>query len=98
MQKFEFIYPMIIGAPEHHGVYLLYLDDTLIYIGRAAGTDVTIKSRLSSHFSGEEGNCTASATHYGWEISNSPILLERELLQTYQNRFGSLPACNDRIG
>ena len=83
------------AAPEKHGVYALYEDGVLIYIGRAAGENVTIRSRLKSHHGGDEGPCTQAATHYRREGNSRSVAKERELIDEYFNRFGRLPRCND---
>ena len=44
------------AAPASHGVYVLYDSTGIIYIGRAAGDGVTIRSRLQSHLHGNEAS------------------------------------------
>ncbi len=84
------------SAPKSHGVYILYEGDRLIYIGRAAGKDVTINSRLNSHASGSEGACTKAFTHYRREKTENAEARETELLEEYkQANNGQRPACND---
>ena len=82
-------------APAEHGVYQLYEDEATTYIGRAAGDGVTIRSRLQSHFRGDEGSCTQAATDYKREVSSKPISRERELIDEYERGHGGLPRCND---
>ena len=87
------------NAPKSHGVYTLYEGKRLIYIGRAAGKDVTINSRLNSHASGNEGACTKAFTSYRREESANAEAREKELLEEYQQaNNGQLPACNERVG
>ena len=83
-------------APNVHGVYALYDGDVTTYIGRAAGTGVTIRSRLQSHYSGAEGNCTKAATAYRREETENATAREKELLDEYYARHGRYPRCNDR--
>ena len=84
-------------APKEHGVYALYKNGEVIYYGRAAGRGVTIASRLTDHKSGREGPCTASADTYAREVTTSPVTRERQLLQAHLDRYGHLPACNNRM-
>jgi len=84
---------MVGGAPADPGVYALWENDELIYYGHARGESVTIQSCLREHLA--RGNaCTASATHYGWEISANPPLREAELLREFQRTHKRLPRCN----
>ena len=83
-------------APAQHGVYQLEEGSEITYIGRASGDGVTIRSRLQSHYRGDEGPCTKAATHYQREVTNRPIAREKELLDEYVRQHGRLPACNDR--
>ena len=95
-KKYKFTKENVDNAPDEHGVYILYDNSTLIYIGRAAGEGVTIRSRLQSHKSGNEGACTTNASHYKREITSSPIGREKELVQEYKDSHnGELPRCND---
>ena len=84
------------SAPTSHGVYALYDSTTLIYIGRASGDSVTIRTRLQSHHRGDEGPCTKGASHYKREVTSTPIAREKELLDEYRRAYGKLPRCNDK--
>ena len=92
---FSFTENNVNRAPAEHGVYQLYKDGVTIYIGRAAGEGVTIRSRLQSHFRGDEGSCTKAATDYKREVTSKPVSRERELIDEYENKYGKLPRCND---
>lgn len=90
-------------APAKHGVYELYDKDNgnyeLIYIGKASGKGVTIRSRLQSHLRGDEGPCTKTATHYRRKemMAAAAILWEEVALQEYEEAHKRLPRCNDRL-
>jgi hypothetical protein len=83
-------------APDTHGVYALGIANELLYYGRAMGDGVTIKSRLQSHFRGDEGPCTQSAQYFKFEITEHAVQRESELLEAYRRQFGRLPQCNER--
>jgi hypothetical protein len=91
---FEFTSLMIALAPEERGVYALWQDGELIYVGTALGRNLTLRSRLIDHFSGLEGPCTQRATHYGWEACSRPGDRELELLEEYRSEFRRFPRCN----
>ncbi len=93
-QLFPFTARLVAGAPEEAGVYALWQDGEIIYIGHAQGRDVTIRSQLVDHFTGTLSPCTRRATHYSWEISLQPARREDELLREYQLRNARLPRCN----
>ncbi len=85
-------------APDEAGVYALYNNAVLIYVGRAQGGSVTIRSRLQDHYAGRDGECTQGATTYARETTTRPVARERELLEEYERQHGRLPRCNSRIG
>lgn len=80
------------NSPSKPGVYALYRDRKLTYIGKAS---YPIRSRLQDHYAGRDGQCTMASTQYKREISSNPATRERELLQEYLQQYGSLPLCND---
>ena len=83
-------------APEEAGVYALYREDSLIYIGRAEGglSMTTIRARLKNHQAGRFGPLTKAATHFRCEVRCDPVARERELLREYERLHGQLPCCN----
>ena len=86
---------MVAGAPSDPGAYALWENDELIYYGHARGESATIQSCLQQHMLG--GNdCTARATHYGWEVSSNPPQREAELLREFQRAHQRVPRCNSR--
>lgn len=78
------------GAPEQAGVYALWQDDEMIYLGRA----VSIRQRLVDHLQRSDSPCTNEATHYTWELALRPETREAELLEQFRQRHGRLPRCN----
>lgn len=97
-EKYAFTDRNIGYAPASAGVYALFDNGAVIYIGRAQGGSVTIRSRLRDHKGGREGSCTRFATHYWREATSSSVKREKELLEQYKKGRGRLPRCNDRIG
>ena len=84
----------IAETPAAPGVYLLYRQHRLIYIGHApAGT--TIRARLERHLRGEAGACTQAATEFDYETSAYADWLYRHYLAVYLDATGGLlPDCN----
>jgi len=81
-------------APEQAGVYALYENNTLIYIGCAIDGDTTILDRLRAHKAGDKGPCTKWFTHFRCEITDAEVSRQRELLEEFNKRYGGLPRCN----
>jgi len=83
------------NSPDQQGVYALYLDGLVIYYGRAT---VSIRSRLQSHYRGDEGSCTKQATSCRGEVCSNPVAREAQLLEEHKRLYGRLPRCNERVG
>jgi excinuclease UvrABC nuclease subunit len=79
-------------SPAQSGVYALYRNKTLTYIGKASNS---VRSRLQDHYAGRDGQCTKSSTEYKRELTSSPATREKQLLQEYVQQNGKLPLCND---
>jgi excinuclease UvrABC nuclease subunit len=94
--RFPFSARLIGGAPEEPGVFALWEDGEIIYIGHAQGRGTTIRSRLVDHFTGMVSPCTRRASHYSWEISATPATREAELLSEFLSANTRLPRCNAR--
>ncbi len=93
---YPFTAVLIGAAPDQAGVYGLWENAGLIYIGRAGGRRSTLRAHLIAHFSGEHGPWTRRATHYRWELALNPRERELELLREYEESFQRLPRCNQR--
>ena len=77
-------------APRKRGVYALYDDRTLIFLGKASGKADTIRSRLRSHL----GASPKGATRYKREPSAEPEARLETLLEEYSAAHGKLPRGN----
>ena len=98
VKKYPFTQKNVDNAPDKSGVYALYDQNEVIYIGRARGEGVTIRSRLKDHKSGKEGTCTKGASHYKRQATVFPLTRETALLVEYKKVHGKLPRCNERAG
>jgi hypothetical protein len=88
---YRFTNVIVQGAPNNAGLYALWQDGDLIYVGRA----VSIRERLLEHLQGRGCPCAEQATHYSWELALRPATREVELLETFKQRHGRLPRCNE---
>jgi hypothetical protein len=69
-RKWAFKASMIEDAPDTPGVYALWVNDALLYIGHANGGEDSLRSRLLAHFARASGRL--APTHYSWEICSNP--------------------------
>lgn len=92
--KYKLTRAMVADAPDHQGLYALWENDELIYVGRASAA-ATIRERLAAHFNRLHCPCTEKATHYSWELSLQPATREFEVLQEFLAQHGRMPRCNE---
>ena len=91
--NYKFVRSLVAGAPEGSGIYALWEDGEMIYIGHANG--MTIRQALLRHLEKGHCPCTARATHYSWELSLRPATRELEVLRDFEARHQRLPRCNE---
>ena len=93
MKRYPFTRPIIEYAPyAEGGVYVLWQDDEVIYIGRT-GRSTNIRACLLEHLDGTRGGCTSTATHYSWEITIWDSARETELLALFSREHRRDPRC-----
>lgn len=92
--KYKLSRAMVEAAPDEQGLYALWEDDELIYLGRASASG-NIRERLIEHLSRRLCPCAEKATHYSWELSLRPATREVEILEQFLAEFGRLPRCNE---
>ncbi len=92
--RYAFIDANLKRAPDEPGVYALYRDERLIYVGAALGGTDTIRFRLKNHQESREGSCTQEATHYRYQITSNGKLRARDILDQYFRETGRQPRCN----
>ena len=77
-------------SPRKRGVYALYENRTLIFLGQAAGHDDTIRTRLRAHLR----SAGKTKTRYKREPTRSPAARLKELVDEYVKAHDRLPALN----
>ena len=87
---YRFTPAIVQGAPDTSGVYALWQDGEMIYLGRAESLRVQLLAHLQ-----QRAPCTRDATHYSWELSLRAEAREAELLEQFRQRHGRLPRCNN---
>lgn len=82
-------------SPAAPGVYLLYQNGRLLYIGLAVNGS-SIREELASHQRGAHGERTRDATAFVYELARDPRALHRRYLSAHRARHGGrLPPGND---
>ena len=84
------------SLPEQSGVFTLYEEGQMIFIGRADGSGHTLRSVVLDHKEGRNGACTQQFDHYTREATTNVALRYRELLQRHARKYHRFPKCNDR--
>jgi hypothetical protein len=97
-RKWPFLGYTIESAPLDAGVYGLWQEGELIYIGASDGTTSSLRSRLLEHFAelGKAG--TPSPDHYSWELSDNPHARQQEVLRQFVDKYGQMPKFNPNTG
>ena len=82
------------SLPEAAGVFTLYEDGRLIFIGYADGGSHTLKSQILDHKEGREAARTQLFDHYTREITPNVVLRYRELMVQYARKYHRWPEGN----
>ena len=82
------------SLPEAPGVFTLYEDGRLIFIGYADGGSQTIKSQIMDHREGHEDARTQLFDRYTREVTNNVVLCYRELMVQYVRKYHRWPEGN----
>lgn len=77
-------------APRKRGVYALYANKTLVFLGHATGKEDTIRSRLRAHLAATP----QTITQYKREPTATPETRLKGLLKEYFAAHGRLPQLN----
>ena len=82
-KKWLFIAALVFISPETPGVFELWEDDELIYVGTTRRPHESIRASLIRHFR-KEGGGDHPPTHFSWEVSYQPASRKRELLVEFE--------------
>src|SRR5262245_12578904 len=78
------------NAPEEPGIYCLFQDRDLVYIGRTAPRTTLREELVRALQMGDE----IQATHFTYELSKSPKTRANEELRSFYETWGRLPLYN----
>lgn len=82
-KKWLFIAALVFISPETPGVFELWDDEELIYVGSTRRPHESLRACLIRHYK-KEGRSDHAPTHFSWEVSYRPANRKHELLVEFQ--------------
>lgn len=92
--RYKFTRENLARAPQKTGVYQLYDQGQVIYIGKASGSTATIRSRLQGHYRDDITSKLQEVSHYTRLVVSDPDVTAREMLATYRMVHSQFPTWN----
>ena len=94
-RRYPFTVEGVNQAPDLSGIYILFHEDTVIYMGSASGGRDSLLASLRAHRRGDVDDATLQATHFAREAHGQPEARLAALLNHYQAAHGgNLPPAN----
>ena len=95
-QSLPFTEPLIDAAPDTTGVFALWQDGGVIYLGKASANGATIRKALGAQMEARQSNhITCKTLRVSWEVAENPDRRHDELLQEFEAAHHCLPLWND---
>jgi hypothetical protein len=91
--KVPFSQLMISVMPAQPGVYALWGQDEIIYLGTTE-PDVTLRDELARHYQGDYPMQISGIRAFQLEVTNSPDQRLHDLLSEHEKKHGQLPLFN----
>jgi hypothetical protein len=82
-KRWLFIASLVFISPETPGIFELWDDEELVYVGSTGRPDESIRNCLIRYLS-TEGAGDHPPTHFSWEVSYRPTNRRHELLVEFQ--------------
>ena len=89
----RFVEEDVKSVPEESGIFSLFQESDLVYIGRTAPR-TNLKSELEHALSVAKADENMEATHFTFEVTKSPKTRAAEELRSYFETWGRLPQYN----
>lgn len=86
--RWFFAAALVLAAPETPGVFELWDNDEMVYVGATRGPRESLRRALAREMELHD------ATHFSWEITWRPAVRERELLDEYLAQHARPPRFN----
>jgi len=95
-QSLPFTESLVDAAPNTTGVFALWQDGGVIYLGKASAGAATIRTALSAQLHARRSNLiTINAMRVSWEVVDDPDRRHSELLHEFEAAHRCLPLWND---
>jgi hypothetical protein len=98
LQSLPFTESLIEAAPATTGVFALWQNGGVIYLGKASAGAATIRSALSAQFAARKWSGRTEelrGTRCSWEVSEDADGRHSELLREFEHAHRCLPLWND---
>jgi hypothetical protein len=92
-KKWLFVAALVFISPETPGVFELWDEEELVYVGSTRRPDESIRACLIQRFNKEDGS-DHPPTHFSWEVSYRPANRRHELLDEFQSLNKRRPRFN----
>ena len=93
-QSLPFTEPLIEAAPDTTGVFALWQNGGVIYLGKASGGAATIRKALSAQFAARKWSGIV-AMRCSWEVADDADRRHTELLREFEAAHHCAPLWND---
>jgi hypothetical protein len=97
-QSLPFTESLIEAAPDTIGVFALWQNGGVIYLGKASAGSATIRKALGEQFSARKWSDSAvdlRAMRCSWEVADDPDRRHSELLREFESAHHCVPLWND---
>ena len=96
-QSLPFTPSLIEAAPDTVGVFALWQDGGVIYLGKASQGSATIRKALSEQFTARKLNAggASASIRCSWEVADDPDRRHSELLREFETAHHCVPLWND---
>lgn len=93
-QSLPFTQPLIDAAPDTLGVFALWQNGGVIYLGKASAGAATIRKALAEQFQARRWSSSAPM-RCSWEVADDPDQRHSELLREFEEAHRCAPLWND---
>lgn len=93
-QSLPFTRPLIDAAPDTLGVFALWQNGGVIYLGKASAGAATIRKALAEQFQARRWSSSAPL-RCSWEVADDPDQRHSELLREFEEAHRCAPLWND---
>lgn len=94
IRSLPFTESLIAAAPDTTGVFALWQNGGVIYLGKACGGSATIRKALAEQYKARQWSSNGRM-RCSWEIADDPDRRHSELLREFETAHHCVPLWND---